>query len=48
LAADIQQIDNAAERASRLVRQLLAFGGSSYWQPKGARPKTAFVMSLTS
>jgi PAS domain S-box-containing protein len=34
LAADIQQIDNASERASALVRQLLAFGRKQVLQPK--------------
>ena len=34
LTADIQQIDNAAERASSLVRQLLAFGRKQVLQPK--------------
>jgi len=34
LTSDIQQIDNAAERASALVRQLLAFGRKQVMQPK--------------
>ena len=34
LTSDIQQIDNAAERASALVRQLLAFGRKQVLQPK--------------
>ena len=34
IAADVQQIGNAAERASNLVRQLLAFGRRQVLQPK--------------
>ncbi|HZS71031.1 MAG TPA: PAS domain S-box protein [Candidatus Acidoferrum sp.] len=34
LAGDIQQIDGAADRASTLVRQLLAFGRKQVLQPK--------------
>jgi PAS domain S-box-containing protein len=34
LRSDIQQIDSAAERASALVRQLLAFGRKQVLQPK--------------
>lgn len=34
IAADVQQIGNAAERASNLVRQLLAFGRKQVLQPK--------------
>ena len=34
IAADVQQIGNAAERASNLVRQLLAFGRRQVLRPK--------------
>ena len=45
VTADIQQIDHAAERASALVRQLLAFGRKQVLQPKPL-DLNSIVMSL--